>query len=778
MVKYIVILLLITILTIGLIGASAAADNSHSKKVSNRVNTLLEHSKYAYSRNNLNNRHVNKLLNTQSSSEEEEEESPQSQSSTSGSKVKDDLPTISNTKLWVFFNRKVVPSNYQNIDIEVLQLMTGVSDAAIERRIKVGTTMHVIDESDFPVEQSFIKKVIDCGGNKIVVKSHQSSKWLNAVSISLSPFEQDQNTINTVEQAIECISSQPFVSKIDIVNSWIKSIDEQKDVDQQEKKENEKSQPVRLVNRGLLSNDDEKKVDTLSLSALLPSFDTFYGHTFSGIFQSNIQNLPKNLDGTGITILMIDSGFFKDHEAFKHLKIKDEYDFISNTGNTQGPGDDPQNKHGTATLSTIAGFIPGVLIGPAYNATYLLAKTEIVDDEIQSEEDLWIKALEWGEERGANLVSSSLGYTQWYQYYELNGNHHFTEMVDKAAAKGVVVVVSAGNRGSEGIGAPADGKNLISVGALSSDNINAPFSSQGPSSDGRVKPDISALGVSNYVASHLGVANFTHMSGTSFACPLAAGGIALIMQAHQDWCPEQVYEAVLATASIANRPNNGIGFGIFDASKANDYIPRFDKGSSCATTGCSGHGGCCASEGSASKCFCAPDYYGPFCQYKKMPCSVECINRGGKCQLDKFGFSFDCVNLTASDVNNFDIREQCNSCDSSFDICGVCGGDGQSCLGCDDIPYSKKTYDSCGVCGGRGNCKAIVTEEPKRALSKMNIILIASCGVVATVILVISIVVLYKKRHAVKSIEVGLPFLKGYSKLNNIDSEFSLEDDF
>jgi len=780
MVKNIVIFSLIfTILTIGLVGATAFSNQNknNNEKISNRVNTLLEHSKYSYSRDrNSIKKHISKLLSRSDDSS--------SFNSNNNNNNEQDLPTISNTKLWVFFNKKIMPSNFQNIDIEVLKVMTGLTDAAIERRIKVGTTQHIIDESDFPVEETFIQRVIDCGGQKVVVKSHQNSKWLNAVSISLTPFEEEnQNTINTIEKTIQCISSQPFVSKIDIVNSWVKPIEQPAQSAQQE----DEHQSVTLINRGLLSKDDEKKVDTFSLSALLPNFDDFYGHTFPGIFQANIQNLQsktvdgKSLDGSGITILMIDSGFYKDHEAFAHLKIQDEYDFISNQTNTQGPGDDPQNKHGTATLSTIGGYIPGVLVGPAYNATFLLAKTEIVADEIQSEEDLWIRALEWGEEKGAHLVSSSLGYTQWYEYYELNGNHHFTEMVDKAAAKGVVVVVSAGNRGTEGIGAPADGKNLISVGALSNDNVNARFSSQGPSSDGRVKPDISALGVNNYVASHLGVANFTQMSGTSFACPLAAGGVALLMQAHRDWTPEQVYEAVLATASIATQPNNGIGFGIFDAAKADQYIP-IDKGASCVSQRCSGHGGCCSSSVSASKCYCAPDYYGQFCQYKRVPCGTECTKRGGKCQMDKFGFSFECVSLNASDVNNYDVRDECNSCDSSFDICGVCGGDGLSCLGCDDIPYSGKTYDSCGVCGGKGNCKTIVTEEPKHD-SKKKVIIGVSIGVVGSVIIVIGAVIFYKKRHVVKSFDIGLPFQKGYFKLNTnntFDNEFSLleEDDF
>eukprot|EP01132_Coremiostelium_polycephalum_P002558 gene2558-3168_t len=551
-------------------------------------------------------------------------------------------------KLWVYFTTKdynsdghvsklnKMSSSLKNADeSEIILALSGIDDSAVRRRMMRSESEKLVDESDLPVQQSLIDSVVKCGvmaPSRFNIKLGQQSKWLNAISITIS-----SNSQKVLRSTIQCVANLPFVSKIDLVNKYYNK-------NKLSVKENEMVQ---------VSREELPVVERISQNTnYRDSPEAFYGFTYDGLNQANIPNIQmtEGYDGSGLTILMMDSGYLKTHEAFQHMKIKDEYDFINNQVDTQGPLGDPQNKHGTATLSTIGGYVPGRLIGPAYNATFLLAKTEDTSIEDVIEEDYWISALEWGEARGAELISSSLGYSDWYTYADMDSTvAPITKAADKAVEKGMVVVISAGNSDNKGISAPADGHNVFAVGAVTPQGINTYFSSLGPSSDGRVKPDISALGLNNYVANHIGDYNYTTMSGTSFACPLAAGGIALLMQAHPDWTPRQVYEAMTSTAHDADHPNIKTGYGIVNIEAAINYTPM-DANVNCLTKQCSNHGECCpdVTNNRQPTCFCNNDNYGPFCEYSKIPCTnTECGARGGKC-VD----TYVCVNNNATTIHH------------------------------------------------------------------------------------------------------------------------------
>ena len=141
---------------------------------------------------------------------------------------------------------------------------------------------------------------------------------------------------------------------------------------------------------------------------------------------------------------------------------------------------------------------PGSLIGPAFKSEYLLAKTEMVEQEIQAEEDNYVAGLEWGEENGAQVVSTSLGYLDWYTYEDLDGNTVVTtNAIDIAVRLGLTCVTAAGNEGNSSwyyIIAPADADSVISVGAVNVNDMLATFSSHGPTYDGRIKPEVCARG--------------------------------------------------------------------------------------------------------------------------------------------------------------------------------------------------------------------------------------------------------------------------------------------
>ena len=283
------------------------------------------------------------------------------------------------------------------------------------------------------------------------------------------------------------------------------------------------------------------------------------------------------LHGEGVLVCVLDSGFELDHEALRQVEVWGQRDFVNGDDD---PSFDPrsdiptQSNHGTAVLSTIAGFAPGKLIGPAYRADYLLGKTERIASELPIEEDYWCAGVEWAESRGADIVTSSLTYHAWYRWHDLDGR---TAVASRAAnlalSRGLLIVNAIGNMGAvEGsIGAPADAPSAISVGAVNGIGNLARFSSVGPTYDRRVKPDLVAPGVGIFTALARTYDRYVALSGTSFSTPLVAGCAALVMQRHPDWGPEMVRDALMMSASRAERPDNRYGWGIVNARDAVFY---------------------------------------------------------------------------------------------------------------------------------------------------------------------------------------------------------------
>jgi subtilisin family serine protease len=277
---------------------------------------------------------------------------------------------------------------------------------------------------------------------------------------------------------------------------------------------------------------------------------------------------------------MFDTGFRKDHVAFAPAytdgRVLAEHDFVFGDGNTQNElGDDPsQHNHGTLTWSTLGGQADGNLYGPAYGADFILAKTEDIRSETQVEEDNWMAAVEWADSIGADVISSSLAYSDWYVYANFDGDQAVTTIAaDMAAEMGIVVCNSASNSGPSAgtIAAPADADSIVTVGAVTSLGTIASFSSRGPTFDGRIKPEVCAQGVQTTCASPSGTTGYTTASGTSLSCPLVGGCAAVLLSAHPDWTPMQVREALMMTASQSATPDNNYGWGIVDLLAAVNY---------------------------------------------------------------------------------------------------------------------------------------------------------------------------------------------------------------
>ncbi len=301
--------------------------------------------------------------------------------------------------------------------------------------------------------------------------------------------------------------------------------------------------------------------------------------------QVELINVPKVhdvwIDGTDIIVGVLDVGFrWRTHEALKNLRVLGEYDFINGDTDTENQPGDPygQDSHGTVTFSTLAGFKQGMLIGPAFNASFYLAKTEVTGSETQIEEDYWAEGIEWLEANGASVASSSLGYTTFDDgegYRWENGDFDGrTAVTSKAALQamrlGVVVVTAIGNDGSARgtLIAPSDADTVIAVGAVTVDNQIAGFSSRGPTNDNRIKPDLMTPGVQVFSATKQDDESYGRSNGTSMSTPLAAGTAALIRSARPELTPVQVRDALRETADRAASPSSSHGWGTIDAFEA------------------------------------------------------------------------------------------------------------------------------------------------------------------------------------------------------------------
>lgn len=370
------------------------------------------------------------------------------------------------------------------------------------------------------------------------------SRWLNAISI-----ECDENQLAE-------ISILPFVKKIKPLAQYKKDI------------------------------SPEILDDTRSLSKSFGVNDINYGNSFEQLEQINVPAAHNaGFYGQDVRILILDTGFNLDHPVFDSLNVIAEWDVINDDSTTMNEEEDGKNSsqhnHGTSVFSIVGGYSPGALIGPAFKSSYLLAKTEIIGDEIQIEEDNFVRGLEWGEARGADVMTTSLGYTDWYTINDMDGNTAVTTVsVDIASSLGVTCITSAGNENGNSwntIAAPADADSVISVGAVDSEGQITYFSSRGPTVDGRMKPEVCAWGYNTYLAFGNGVSYGTG-NGTSYAAPLVAGAAAIILSSHPDWTPMAVREALMETASQSQNPDNVYGWGIIDVWAAINFSSgKFSK---------------------------------------------------------------------------------------------------------------------------------------------------------------------------------------------------------
>ncbi len=415
-----------------------------------------------------------------------------------------------------------------------------LTQRAIDRRLAQGIA---IDALDIPVNQEYITGVANVG-----VSILNATRWLNGVTV----YTTDPNLITQIEALAYVASTRQFVSK---------SNDEGKAFFELEEK-----LAATAVGQ---ENNNQRSVSTLE-----------YGHAYGQIEQLNGINLhDQGFQGQDMVIGVLDSGFEDAdlHPVFDSLRANGQ---ILGTKDFVNPGGDVyrEHYHGKAVLSCMAANSPGVMVGTAPQADYWLLRTEDVNSENYIEEFNWVSGAEFADSVGADLINSSLSYSdydmpEWtHDYEDLDGSTAVASIAaDIAVSKGIVVCNSAGNSGDSNFpwnGAPADAHDVLSIGAVWLNDSRVSFSSIGPTVDGRIKPAIMACGAGAAVATGSSGVSPDGGYGTSFSSPIMTGMISCLMQAFPEMSVMEIQSALKQSASQAGSPDNYMGWGIPDFMEA------------------------------------------------------------------------------------------------------------------------------------------------------------------------------------------------------------------
>jgi len=421
-----------------------------------------------------------------------------------------------NEDAWVFFADK------ENVAESLADPILIMTQDAIDRKALQGTP---IDERDVPVNENYITQIKNATGINVYAKS----KWMNCVYV-----------LGT-QSNIEALLSLDFVVDVEYAD---KSLNLFPGTPLDDKFALEKENSKITYNYGDAANQIEM---------------------LSGDYLHEL-----DYAGQGMVIAVLDAGFPSVNTNPGFDKMRNEgrllgtYDFQARTTNVDGT-----SSHGLNTSSDIGGFLQNQFVGTAPLASYYLFVTEYGPTETPAEEAWWVEALERSDSLGVDVINTSLGYQDFdnpnydHSYEDLDGQTTFSARgANIAFDKGMILVTSAGNDGGgfTYVGTPGDSPGMLTVGAVDSNGNYASFSSIGPTTDGRVKPDVMAQGSSAAVISTGGWVDFS--SGTSFSSPIMTGVVACLWQSRPQTSNAVLMDIIRESAHLYNNPTAQMGYGI------------------------------------------------------------------------------------------------------------------------------------------------------------------------------------------------------------------------
>lgn len=438
---------------------------------------------------------------------------------------------------WVYFKDKPSENTF------ISSPLTMLSQRALDRRTRHSISLDYID---VPIETSYMNQVKAAIG--ITVKA--KSKWLNALHV--------QGTQTDIENLL----GLSYVNSIEYADK-----------------------SLNVSNKKRVQQKIFQKRNKLAIV-----FDFNYGNGSNQIQMLNGDVLHENgFSGNGMQIAVIDAGFpnVDNFAAFQRIRENNQilggYDFVNRSENFY-----TGHYHGMAVLSSIAGYVDNQFVGTAPDAEFYLFITEDNLNEVPLEESLWVEAAEKADSLGVDVINTSLGYSSFFD--NVNHNYTYNDMDGKTAfisrgaeiafSRGMILVNSAGNEGNDPwhyINAPADAPSVLSIGAVNSTGVIASFSSFGPTSDNRVKPDVLAQGTGVYVINSTG--NIATSNGTSFSSPVLAGVITCLWQAFPDKTNAEIIQFVKESANLYENPTVQEGYGIPDFEAVYDllYLEKYEN---------------------------------------------------------------------------------------------------------------------------------------------------------------------------------------------------------
>ncbi|MBO0931280.1 S8 family serine peptidase [Fibrella aquatilis] len=399
-----------------------------------------------------------------------------------------------------------------------------LSARAISRRQRQGIA---VTERDLPVVPAYVQGLRQAGA-KVVY----TSRWLNAALVEVAPA------------GMAPLLALPYVAG------------------------QETGRVLNNVRVGTEAGALQPTMSKFGQADAVPAYGSSAAQlTALGVDQMHAQGFR----GEGMLVAILDAGFLRADKVpflqslFTDKRIISTYDFADREADVY---DD--DSHGLNVLSIMAADVPNQLYGPAFKASYILLRTEVAATENPVEEAYWLLGAEYADSTGADVINSSLGYTKFdnpadnHTVADLTGTKTLVSRAATWAAEaGIVVINSAGNEGGSSwqtVGAPADSPGVLSIGAIDQAGNLARFSSTGPTADGRLKPDLVALGVSTVIGTPGGA--ISRGNGTSYSGPLVAGLATGFWQAFPRLTAAQVRDLLRRSGSQADRPDNQFGYGV------------------------------------------------------------------------------------------------------------------------------------------------------------------------------------------------------------------------